>query len=115
MPFVEADSQLGWEPSMRYVTDPDCNDRTPNQDGLHIDGSARDGLIRNLRGHTNDDLVALNRVDGADCRNRTHTVRINENVKIGTLVLDDVEQVVPDSKPLILRAPSATVGNLVRK
>ena len=28
-------------------------------------------------------------------------------------VLDDVEQVVPDSKPLILRAPSATGGNLI--
>ena len=42
----------------------DCNDRTPNQDGLHIDGYARDGYIRNLRGHTNDDLVALNSDEG---------------------------------------------------
>lgn len=24
LPYVEADSQLGWEPSMRYVTDPEC-------------------------------------------------------------------------------------------
>ena len=42
----------------------DCNDKTPNQDGLHIDGYARDGHIRNLRGHTNDDLVALNSDEG---------------------------------------------------
>ena len=42
----------------------DCNDRTPNQDGLHIDGYARDGYLRNLRGHTNDDLVALNSDEG---------------------------------------------------
>lgn len=42
----------------------DCNDRTPNQDGVHVDGFARDGLIRNIRGHTNDDLVALNSDEG---------------------------------------------------
>ena len=43
----------------------DCNDRTPNQDGVHVDGFARDGLIRNIRGHTNDDLVALNSDEGS--------------------------------------------------
>ncbi|MCQ2389737.1 MAG: FAD-dependent oxidoreductase, partial [Kiritimatiellae bacterium] len=42
----------------------DCNDKTPNQDGLHVDGSARNGCIRNLRGHTNDDFVALNSDEG---------------------------------------------------
>jgi len=209
----------------------DCNDKTPNQDGLHIDGSARDGLVRNLRGHTNDDLVALNsdegdwrspsndienvtidglyggddgytavrllsrnahvnnvvirnvygrykyngvsfthwafkdhkpgmghfdnivienmfasscmktdngdwgmvyfqdgaesvghvtvrnlrRVDGPDCRNGTYTVRIGKGVRIGTLVLDTVEQSVPGDKPLVWRHPTATVGNLIRK
>ena len=43
----------------------DCNDKTLNQDGLHIDGYARDGYVRNLRGHTNDDMVALNSDEGA--------------------------------------------------
>jgi len=42
----------------------DCNDATLNQDGLHIDGWARNGYVRNLRGHTNDDLVALNSDEG---------------------------------------------------
>ena len=209
----------------------DCNDKTPNQDGLHIDGFARDGFIRNLRGHTNDDLVALNsdegnwrspsndienvtidglyggddgftavrllsrnarvrnvvirnvygqykfngvsfthwagkdyrpgmghfdnivienmfascctkefnghwatvlfqegvsdvgwvsvrdlrRVDGPDCLNKVHTVRINEGVSIDTLLLDNVEQVVPDDKPLVLLDPGAKVQRLIRR
>ena len=42
----------------------DCNDKTPNQDGLHVDGWARNGRISNLRGHTNDDMVALNSDEG---------------------------------------------------
>jgi len=42
----------------------DCNDKTPNQDGLHVDGWARNGRISNLRGHTNDDLIALNADEG---------------------------------------------------
>ena len=208
----------------------DCNDRTPNQDGLHIDGFARDGHIRNIRGHTNDDLVALNsdegnwrspsndivnvtidglyggedgytavrllsrnahienvvirnvygrykyngvsfthwafedhrpgmghfdnivlenvfasscakgtgrdwcgivlfqgkvesvghvairnlrRVDGAEFRNDVPTVNIGNGVRIDTLILDDVEQQVPDGKPLIVRGPDAKIRNLV--
>lgn len=43
----------------------DCNDKTLNQDGLHIDGWARNGYVRNLRGHTNDDMVALNSDEGS--------------------------------------------------
>ena len=208
----------------------DCNDRTPNQDGLHIDGFARDGYIRNLRGHTNDDLVALNsdegnwrspsndivnvtidglyggedgytavrllsrnahienivirnvygrykyngisfthwafedhrpgmghfdnivlenvfasscakgtgrdwcgivlfqgkvesvghvairnlrRVDGEEFRNDIPTVNIGNGVRIDTLILDDVEQRVPDGKPLIVRGPDVKIRNLV--
>ena len=49
----------------------DCNDRTENEDGVHINGFARHGRIRGIRGHTNDDLVALNSDEGdfrsADC------------------------------------------------
>lgn len=36
-----------------------------NQDGLHINGPARRLDIRNVRGTTNDDMVALNADDGA--------------------------------------------------
>lgn len=42
----------------------DCNDRTPNEDGVHVNGFARRGRICRLRGHTNDDLVALNSDEG---------------------------------------------------
>lgn len=42
----------------------DCNDRTRNEDGVHINGYARRGRIFGLRGHTNDDLVALNSDEG---------------------------------------------------
>ena len=207
----------------------DCNDRTLNQDGLHIDGWARNGYVRNLRGHTNDDLVALNSDEGAwrspsnditnvtidgvyggddgytavrllsrnaqvrdivirnvfgrykyngvsfthfafekhrpgmghfdnvvienmfassclrrtdreygmilfqegvesvgrvairnlhradrpDVTNATSTVWIGAGAKIGSLLLDNVTQSVPDGKPLIRRAADATVGELV--
>ena len=42
----------------------DCNDRTVNEDGVHVNGFARHGVIRGIRGHTNDDLVALNSDEG---------------------------------------------------
>ncbi len=42
----------------------DCNKKTGNQDGLHIDGYARNGYISNLKGWTNDDFVALNSDEG---------------------------------------------------
>lgn len=32
-------------------------------DGIHVNGPAKDGLIRNIRGATNDDMVALNTDD----------------------------------------------------
>ena len=42
----------------------DCNDKTINEDGVHVNGFARHGRIRGIRGHTNDDLVALNSDEG---------------------------------------------------
>jgi len=207
----------------------DCNCKTPNEDGLHINGAARNGSIRNLRGRTNDDFVALNsdegswrspsndivdvtidgiyggergftgvrllsrdaqvknivirnvygrfhgngvsfthygkrdpgrghfdnivienmfasscmksgqdframikfddgvdsvghvtirnlrRVDAPDCFNKTPTVAIGSGVRIDTLVLDNVEQQVPDGKPLIRRAPDAEIRRLVER
>ena len=206
----------------------DCNDRTENEDGVHINGFARHGVIRGIRGHTNDDLVALNsdegdfrsddctiediliedldggergytgvrllsrharvrdvtirnvrgkfqfnvvsfthwagenykpgmghfdgihieditatssrkegcghggliwfqpgvqdvgtiairrlrREEGAECRNQVHTIDIGANTNIRELRLDNVSQKVPDGKPLIKRAPTAT-GRIV--
>jgi len=42
----------------------DCNCQTYNQDGIHVNGWARRGVLRRLRGQTNDDLVALNSDEG---------------------------------------------------
>ena len=63
----------------------DCNDRTLNEDGIHVNGYARHGRICGLRGHTNDDLVALN-ADEGDWRsadNDIEDIRI-ENLDGGT-------------------------------
>ena len=38
----------------------DYNMERPNMDGIHVNGPAKDGMIRNIRGATNDDMVALN-------------------------------------------------------
>ena len=45
----------------------DYNLKRPNMDGIHIDGPARYGCVRNLFGSTNDDMVALNCDDGYAC------------------------------------------------
>ncbi len=42
----------------------DCNKGTLNQDGLHVNGWAKDGYVHNLKGNTNDDFVALNADEG---------------------------------------------------
>ena len=42
----------------------DCDEKTPNEDGVHVNGFARHGVIRNLSGQTGDDLVALNADEG---------------------------------------------------
>ena len=38
----------------------DYNMSRTNMDGIHINGPAHNGLIRNIKGSTNDDMVALN-------------------------------------------------------
>lgn len=43
----------------------DYNLRRYNMDGIHCNGLCTNGLLRNLKGTTNDDLVALNADDGA--------------------------------------------------
>ena len=42
----------------------DHNLKRTNMDGIHIHGNSRHGRITNLKGATNDDLVALNADDG---------------------------------------------------
>ncbi len=42
----------------------DHNLLKPNMDGVHVQGPARFGLIRDIKGVTNDDMVALNCNDG---------------------------------------------------
>lgn len=44
----------------------DYNMRKLNMDGVHVQGPARNGYINNIKGATNDDLVALNCDDGYD-------------------------------------------------
>jgi len=56
----------------------DFNLQRPNMDGIHINGFARDGHITNVKGSTNDDLVALNADEGGflcdDCDIRNITI-----------------------------------------
>ncbi|MFA6243962.1 MAG: glycosyl hydrolase family 28 protein [Candidatus Hydrogenedentales bacterium] len=42
----------------------DYNMLRPNMDGIHLNGNCRFGTITNLKGATNDDMVALNADDG---------------------------------------------------
>ena len=42
----------------------DHNLKRSNMDGIHVHGNSRNGRIANLKGATNDDLVALNADDG---------------------------------------------------
>ncbi len=42
----------------------DYNLKRTNMDGIHIHGNSRHGRITNLKGTTNDDMVALNADDG---------------------------------------------------
>lgn len=42
----------------------DYNMKRYNMDGIHVNGFARDGHITNIKGTTNDDLIALNSDEG---------------------------------------------------
>ena len=42
----------------------DCNNKTLNMDGIHINGYANEGYLHNIKGNTNDDMIALNSDEG---------------------------------------------------
>jgi polygalacturonase len=67
----------------------------PNQDGLHLGGGCRNGIIRDLTGVTpstpNDDMVALNADDGYERHFNHGTVPGTiENILIDNLKVQDV-------------------------
>ena len=62
----------------------DHNLQNPNMDGVHVQGPAKNGCIRNIKGATNDDLIALN------CNDCYRTFE-QEDVSSG-----DIENVVID-------------------
>ena len=57
--------QLGklWQFSVEGITF-DYNLKRANMDGVHLNGNCRWGRVANLKGTTNDDMVALNADDG---------------------------------------------------
>lgn len=59
----------------------DCNCRTKNQDGVHVNGFARYGVIRHIWGQNDDDMVALN-CDEGDFR--------STNCDICDVIVEDV-------------------------
>lgn len=68
----------------------DFNMLRPNMDGVHIQGRARNGFIRNIKGATNDDLVALNCDDAYDDGNNLGVKQgIIENISIDGLYADN--------------------------
>ncbi len=68
----------------------DYNMHKRNMDGVHVQGPARNGLIRSIRGATNDDLVALNCDDWYDDGyQRTVSQGDIENVVIDGLYADN--------------------------
>ena len=68
----------------------DYNMAKPNMDGVHVNGPAKNGYIRNIKGATNDDLVALNCDDGYDDGEKsTKTKGDIENVKIDGLFAEN--------------------------
>lgn len=64
----------------------DYNMACPNMDGIHVNGPACDGMIRNLHGATNDDMVALN---CDDCYETEITSGIIENVLVDGLFCEN--------------------------
>ena len=64
----------------------DFNMLKKNMDGVHVQGPARNGYIRNIRGATNDDQVALNCDDYYDDGYQ----RVNSKGDIENIVIDGV-------------------------
>ena len=68
----------------------DYNMKKLNMDGVHINGPARNGVIRNIKGATNDDLVALNCDDGYDDGEQLICTKGNiENITVDGLFADN--------------------------
>ncbi|MBE6890769.1 MAG: hypothetical protein E7481_01960 [Ruminococcaceae bacterium] len=68
----------------------DFNMKRPNMDGVHIQGPAKNGIVRNIKGATNDDLVALNCDDGYDDGEKPFVTQGDiENVIIDGLYADN--------------------------
>ncbi|HBT63424.1 MAG TPA: hypothetical protein DEB10_02020 [Ruminococcaceae bacterium] len=64
----------------------DYNMLRTNMDGVHVQGVARNGIIRDIKGATNDDLVALNCDDIYACE---ITRGVIENILVDGLYSDD--------------------------
>ncbi len=68
----------------------DYNFLRPNMDGVHVQGPARNGYIRNIKGATNDDMVALNCDDRYDDgEERTVSMGDIENVTVDGIFADN--------------------------
>lgn len=68
----------------------DYNMLKPNMDGVHVQGPARNGYIRNIKGATNDDLVALNCDDMYDNFNEMCKTQGDiENISVDGLFSDN--------------------------
>ena len=68
----------------------DFNMLERSMDGVHVQGNARNGMIRNIKGATNDDLVALNCEDiYDDGKKRTKTMGDIENIVVDGVFADN--------------------------
>ncbi|MBR4889258.1 MAG: hypothetical protein IKU17_08945 [Clostridia bacterium] len=68
----------------------DFNMLRPNMDGVHVQGPSFNGYIRNIKGATNDDLVALNCDDRLDDgEERMNTKGDIENMTVDGLYADN--------------------------
>lgn len=82
----------------------DCNDATGNEDGVHVNGYARRGVIRRISGHTNDDLVALNADEG-----EFRSLRDND---ITDVLIDGIDGGDDGFTGVRLLSRNACVGNI---
>lgn len=68
----------------------DYNMLKPNMDGVHVQGPSCNGFIRNVKGATNDDLVALNCDDRLDDGEQAMNTKGDiENVTVDGLFADN--------------------------
>ena len=64
----------------------DYNMQRTNMDGIHINGPAANGVVRNIKGATNDDMVALN---CDDCYETEITSGVIENILVDGLFAEN--------------------------